>query len=392
MSERQVAGAGVATPVFWGSLSFVFLNFGLPVYTRQLGADAVAIGGMFTVFTFTMLIVRPLVGWGLDRYGRRWLFTTSFVFYTLAMWAFSGADGLVDFYVARFLQGLGASFMWVTARTIVADTTDVGTRAEEMGRLQQRSVQASMMGAFYGFTLLGMMPLADAWRLGFAGYAAAAVVGLLVSMRVPETRRPVGASTVALELGVDVKRLLVVMFLTGFATALIEPIYLIYLQDKFELPMVVIAMAFFPAGIVFAVLPRHAGRWADRYGRAPLMTIGLVAAALVAASLPWFPHILWIAVFYTLYSAGWALASPAQTALLGDFSDDATRGRLFGYSEAASSFGAALGPLIGGFIYEHARAELAFAADGAILLVGAALVWSWFKSGSTESRDDHTET
>ncbi len=62
-------------PIFLGSASFVFLNFGLPIYTRSLGADAVAIGGMYTAFTFTMLLARPLVGWALDRYGRRWFFT-----------------------------------------------------------------------------------------------------------------------------------------------------------------------------------------------------------------------------------------------------------------------------------------------------------------------------
>ncbi len=58
-------------PIFLGSAPFAFLNFGLPIYTRSLGADAVAIGGMYTALT--MLFARPLVGWALDRYGRRWL-------------------------------------------------------------------------------------------------------------------------------------------------------------------------------------------------------------------------------------------------------------------------------------------------------------------------------
>ena len=72
------------TPVFLGSVAFVFLNFSLPIYTRGLGADAVAIGGMYTVFTLTMLVFRPVVGWALDRYGRRWFFTLAFLFYALA--------------------------------------------------------------------------------------------------------------------------------------------------------------------------------------------------------------------------------------------------------------------------------------------------------------------
>ena len=97
------------TPVFFGSVAFVFLNFSLPIYTRGLGADAVQIGGMYTAFTLTMLVFRPVVGWALDRYGRRWFFTFAFLFYAFAMFAFSNAGSLIDFYVARFLQGIGAA-------------------------------------------------------------------------------------------------------------------------------------------------------------------------------------------------------------------------------------------------------------------------------------------
>ena len=68
MSETYRLNA-VITPVMLGSLSFGFLNFSLPVYTRSLGADAVQIGGLFSVFTVTLLVVRPLVGWLLDRFG-----------------------------------------------------------------------------------------------------------------------------------------------------------------------------------------------------------------------------------------------------------------------------------------------------------------------------------
>ena len=68
---------------------------------------------------------------------------------------------------------------------------------------------------------------------------------------------------------------------------------------------------------------------------------------------------------------------------LGDMTSDQTRGRMFGYKEAAASLGAALGPLAGGFIYEYGAPEIAFVANGGILLVTAALVWIWWgRSGN----------
>jgi len=369
------------TPVFLGSVSFVFLNFLLPIYTRQLGADAVAIGGMYTAFIVSMLLFRPVVGWALDRFGRRWFFTGSFLFYALAMVVFSGAETLADFFVARALQGIGASLMWVSARTIVVDLTAEGDRGRQMGRLTSRSVQGSMLGAVYGFTLLGMFPLPRAWQMAFAGYALAALVGLLVSLlRVRETAVKVAAPSVNEPLPLDrgLLRLFAIVALSGFATTLIEPIYLIYLQDSFDLSVQGLAFAFFPAGIVFAVLPNYTGRLVDRFGRPRLMVLGFVSAAVVSISLPWLPGILWVALMYTLSAAGRSMSLPAEDAMVGDLAPESHRGRIMGYKEAAVALGSALGPPAGGWVYEYVAPELAFVMNGLLLLVAAVLVWIWF--------------
>jgi len=84
VGEAKAEPAGYLTPVFLGSMAFVYMNFSLPIYVREQQVDAVVIGGMFTTFTVTMLICRPLVGWALDRFGRRPFFTAAFVFYALA--------------------------------------------------------------------------------------------------------------------------------------------------------------------------------------------------------------------------------------------------------------------------------------------------------------------
>jgi MFS family permease len=298
------------------------------------------------------------------------------------MLAFSGAESMVDFYFARFLQGIGASLMWVAARTIIADLTADGDRGRQMGRLTSVSVQGSMTGAFYGFTLMAMMPVAEAWQAAFAGYAVAAGVGFGLSLwRVRETgvvRDLRGGELPPVDLTPPLLRLLVIVALSSFASALIEPIYLIYLQDKFDLSIRALALAFFPAGIVFAILPNYSGRWADRYGRAPMIVAGVAAAGTVSLALPWVPGIAWIALLYTLFAAGWAIANPAEDALLGDMTDAGNRGRTFGYKEAAAGVGAAFGPLVGGFVYEYLAAELAFVVNGTLLVLTAVLVWFWF--------------
>ena len=370
------------TAIFLSSAPFVFINFGLPIQADEMGVDAVGIGAMYTVFTGTLLLVRPLVGYLLDRLGRRWFFTISFAFYAGSMGVFSLSTDIADFFVARGLQGIGASLMWVAARTMVADLTPPDGRGEAMGRMSATSVRGSMLGAVYGFTLVGFMPDTRAWTVAFAGYAVLALLALAWSLlKVRETRDPTLAPPrrERLRLEPALVKALVIVFLTAFGSALIEPIYLIYLKNKFDVGMQVLAFAFLPAGIVFAILPAYAGRWSDRAGRGVMLAVGVTFAAFVSMALPFWSTLLFVAASYTLFSVGWAIANPALEALVADLAPADLRGSVIGAKEAAGGVGAALGPLLGGYVYEYWAQEGAFVMNGVILLGAAGLAMVWFR-------------
>lgn len=378
------------------SAPFVFLNFALPLHADSLGIDAIGIGGMFAVFTGSMVIVRPLIGMLLDRFGRRRFFIASFVFYVLAMLQFAGSTDLLDFLFGRGLQGVGAALMWVTVRTMIADTASAQARGEGMGRLTAISVRGSMFGAFYGFTLIGFVGMVEAWVWSFLGYAFFSAIALVwsaiavtetssVGLRTqPASQNPSlspSSTSTSVALGVDSKfslspmmiRLFVIVFVSGFASGVIEPIYLIYLKHKFQLSAPMLALAFFPAGLVFAILPKYAGRWADRYGRPRLLAAGMLLAGITSALLPIWPSIWLVASFYILFAAGWAVAGPAEQALVADLAEPAHFGRAMGLREGATGAGAALGPLFGGYLYETWTPTTAFLVNGIMLLVAAVL-------------------
>ncbi|MEM7358348.1 MAG: MFS transporter [Pseudomonadota bacterium] len=373
--------------IFFGSFAFVFLNFSLPIRADDLGIDAVGIGGMYAVFTGTMLIIRPLVGYCLDRFGRRWFFTSAFVFYVAAMSVFAQSSTIYDFYLARFLQGIGASLMWVSARTIIADLNTRATVGAEMGRLTTTSVRGSMVGAMWGFTLLGFMPMQSAWVWAFAGYALASLLAFIWSFKVtnqlPEDFHH--EEQLKIPWSFNLARAFVIVFLSAFASALIEPIYLIFLKDKFEVSVLVLAYVFLPSGIVYAILPRYSGQWSDRWGRGPVIAVGVALAGLVSMALPYWSSLILVALSYILFSVGWAMASPAHDALIADMAPARLRGTVLGAKEAAAGIGAAFGPLAGGYIYEYWAQEMAFVSNGVLLLLTACLALIWF------GRNQHQE-
>jgi DHA1 family multidrug resistance protein-like MFS transporter len=52
--------ASLQRPILLGSLAFGSLGFVLPIYSKQLGASALEIGGLFSVFSIMTVLFRPI--------------------------------------------------------------------------------------------------------------------------------------------------------------------------------------------------------------------------------------------------------------------------------------------------------------------------------------------
>ena len=56
---------------FWISFPFGVVSFLLPVYGKEIGANALEIGGFFSAYSLVPALIRPFLGRALDRWGRR---------------------------------------------------------------------------------------------------------------------------------------------------------------------------------------------------------------------------------------------------------------------------------------------------------------------------------
>jgi MFS family permease len=359
-------------PLLFWSLPFVFLSFGLPVYSKELGASAVEIGGLFSVFTATALVLRPVVGWALDRFGRRRFFIVALILYAFSMLGFALASSLSSLYLARIIQGVGSSIFWVTLYTIVADLSTQKDRGRAMGWISEITSRGGIIGGLSGLIVLTVLSEGNAWLVVFLGFAVMTAAGSWLAWKnLPETKPKQVPISHRERIQPALLKLMMVAFITGVAQAMIAPIFIIFLQDQFTTEIGLLALAALPSGLVSAFFAARLGSLSDHFGRAWMMAAGMTGSGLLAISLPQLPTILWLAIFYTLSGITWAVSEPAEASLVADLTGNSRLGQGYGLYEMSGQLGFTIGPLLGGLLYDSVSRQIPFYINGALLIAGA---------------------
>jgi MFS family permease len=148
----------------------------------------------------------------------------------------------------------------------------------------------------------------------------------------------------------------------------------IFLQERLGASVETLAWAYFPSALVWTLLPSRLGTLADRFGRKPLMVLGLVAAAAGSFFLPFLSSILAFAVLWAVLALCFATGEPAEQALVADLTGYDRRGRAYGFYAMANDLGATIGPFGGAWLYQHVGASAPFCANSLLLALCALLL------------------
>ena len=363
--------------LFLISMPLFFVTFALPVQSKALGASALEIGGLFSLFSLSILLMRPVIGYGIDQFGRRIFLLIATLFYIGAYMGYALADGIQSMYVARFFQGLGAALMLISVDTITADLAPAEERTQAMGSNVEIQARASVVGAVIGFTLVGAVPQ-SAWTYSFGVFAVLAMLAfLLVFLRLPDTRRTsVQNESSTFEFSPDLQKLLLLFVLLGTANSLMMPMYLVYLQDNFTADPRTLSWAFLPSALIFMVLPSRMGALVDKGNPRALIKAAMVFSGCFYLAMTIAPGFWWMVLLYSLSVVGSALVEPTRKSLTAGMATPDTYGKTFGFAEMAFGIGAIFGPLIGGYLYDSVSHTMPFAFNGMLMFVSAMLsVW-----------------
>jgi MFS family permease len=350
----------------------------LPVATRfaagPLGADATGVGVSIGVFSIAALVLRPVVGWASDRYGRRPLLLLGGGITILALAAHLLADTLAAFILVRSLLGIGEAFFFVAALAAIADLAPPERRGEAIN-LGSLSVYLGLaIGPFVGETVLSAAGFDAAWIAA----TAIALVATLLSALVPETAPAVLAAAAG---GGPRPRARLFhpaglfpgfLILTGtwgmagffaFIALVASGLGL----DGAGVPLALYAIIVVVLRVVFASLP-------DRMGAARLSGSALAVTAVGLGIIGLAPGALGLLVGTAVFAVGIAFMFPALIALAVSRVDEADRGSVVGTTSVFFDLSFGLAPATLGLVVDAAGFGAAFLVSACVAAFGAMLI------------------
>ncbi len=350
----------------------------LPLYmTGVLGSSVTLVGAVISIYLIVDIITRTPAGWLADRWGRKTVLLWGIILSIIPLPLMMGVTSPRTFLLLNGLNGLGAGYIWPAIYAGVADTYRRSQRGLIMGVLSTVMLGGLALGPISGNLLLGF----TSYRATFLiCIALVCVVFLIVLALARETRMAEqGASSVMKrEDGFrwadgELVLLGVIALLLTISLAFLLPIISLYgaqvlLVDKLTMSMVLAI----PGGITALIL-LPAGHLADRVGRKPPIVAGLALLTVCFGAAPITTNLLVVTAGATVAGLGYALAVPAWNALAMDKVPQESRGLLLGALATVQGAGLAIGPVIGGYLWEHIHYYAPFLAGAFLLLVATVL-------------------
>ena len=139
-------------------------------------------------------------------------------------------------------------------------------------------------------------------------------------------------------------------------------------------------------GLVNALLQPFAGAFIDRIGRyKPFIMGGLVFMMFATLGFLIVTSFSGLLIMRSLQGIGVALTVPAALALMVSASQRQTRGGSMGIYTTSRMIGLAIGPLIGGALYDRFGFDTSFYAGAAFIIVALVLVQLWVKEAPAKT-------
>ena len=379
----DAAAPRLLTPAFLvlGLTSLVFFLAGgvvLPVVAPftigPLGSDAVGAGIAYGAFAVGALVLRPVVGWASDRFGRRPLIVAGALMSCGALVAHLFVDSLALFIVARALLGIAEAFFFVAVFAAGADLAPETRRGEALNILSLSLYVGLGIGPAVGEIVQRTSGFDAVWIVALG----LTIVAAVSSWFVPET------SPTILKRGEEPTRsrlihpaaifpgILILAGTTGMAGFLaFLPLHAASVgMDGAGLPLAIYALLVIALRIVFAKLPDQVGPARVSGGALAVGAIGLTILGLIQSPAG-------VLVGTVAFALGVAFLMPGLLTLAVSRVSQMERGSVVGTASAFLDLAFGVAPALLGLVAARVGYGGVFLAGAVASALGFVLLLGW---------------
>ena len=366
--------------VFVDMIGFLIVLPLLPFYAERLGADAVSVGALVSIFAAAQLASSPLWGRLSDRYGRRPMILGGLMISAVSYLLFESASTVGLLFLSRFVQGMGAGTVGVV-QAYLSDSVPSEDRAKALGWLTAATSAGVMIGPAIG-------SLSAAYGLIGPGYLAAilCVLNFIFAWKwLPESatsesgmrqQAPKGATRRVMS---DILRhpkgqvgSVVWIYAFGMmAFMAMNGVLALFLERRFGITEKTIGWFFvYVGGISLVMRTVVLGPMVRRFGEVWVMRAGALSMAISLATIPLAPEVPALALAVLLMPVGTALLFPTTTSLVSRRAAPQETGLTLGVHQAFGGVARMIGPLWAGLAFENIGIRSPFwIASGVMLFV-----------------------
>jgi MFS family permease len=356
-----------------------------PLYlTEVLGSSVTVVGAVISAYLIVDVVTRTPAGWLADRWGRKSILLIGVALSIPPVVLMMGARSSRTFLLLNALNGLGAGCIWPAIYAAVADTYRRSERGLIMGVLSTVMLGGLALGPITGNLLLGLTSYRTTFLICIGLVCVVFVVVLALGRETREAGQLRAATARRDHLGSLTGELVLlgsIALLLTVSLAFLLPIISLYGAEVLRVDKITMGLLLAIPGTITALALLPAGHLADRVGRKPPIVAGLALLTLCYAGAPTTTNLLVVTAGATCAGLGYALAVPAWNALAMDRIPTESRGLLLGVVATVQGAGLAVGPVAGGYLWEHIHPYAPFAA-GALLLLAATLLSLCIRSKS----------
>ncbi|WP_342558091.1 multidrug efflux MFS transporter NorA [Metasolibacillus sp. FSL K6-0083] len=375
----------VTLSILLANLFIAFLGIGLvipvlPTIMNELNINGKVVGYMVAAFAITQLVISPIAGKWVDRYGRKIMIVIGLFIFGFSEFLFGIGTTVSVLFISRMLGGVSAAFIMPAVTAFIADITTMATRAKALGYMSAAISTGFIIGPGIGGFLAEISTRMPFYAAGILGVVAAICSMLL--LKEPTRAEEVQAEEVE-EQKSGLRRIFVpmyliaflIIFISSFGLAAFESLFSLFVDHKFSFTPKDIAIVITGGAIVGAVAQVALfDRLTKRLGEIAVIRYSLVFSTILVFVMTTVSSYMAILITTFLVFVGFDLIRPAVTAYLSKIAGN-EQGFVGGMNSMFTSLANIFGPIIGGRLFDI---DLNYPYYFAVLVLGIGVIITIF--------------